>query len=227
MSDFYISASILSADLSRLGEEIVQVYLAGANYIHFDVMDNHFVPNLSFGPALCESLSNFLLKNDIKIKIDVHLMVTNPEKLVSSFASAGASIINFHPETSQDISLLVENIYKHKMMVGIVFNPDKEIEIPSDIISYIDMVTLMSVYPGFGGQKFIQSTMDKARIAKDIMKSSKCRGLLAVDGGVNENNIQELQANGIEYFVLGASLFKSQNYKSFLSAVRKTLSREN
>ncbi|MEE9422244.1 MAG: ribulose-phosphate 3-epimerase [Gammaproteobacteria bacterium] len=203
MSDFKIAPSILSADFARLGEEVDNVLKAGADIVHFDVMDNHYVPNLTIGPLVCDALR----KHGVTAEIDVHLMVKPVDALVPDFAKAGASYITFHPEGSEHIDRTLQLIKGEGCKAGLVFNPGTPLDCLQWVIDKIDMVLLMSVNPGFGGQSFIPATLDKLRAARKIIDDSGRDIRLEIDGGVKVNNIREIAEAGADTFVAGSAIF--------------------
>ncbi len=221
MKDFLIAPSILSADFARLGEEVNAVLAAGADVIHFDVMDNHYVPNLTIGPMVCKALRDF----QISAPIDVHLMVTPVDQLIQEFASAGADYISFHPEASYHVDRSLQLIRDQGCKSGLVFNPGSSIDCLQYLLDKIDVVLLMSVNPGFGGQKFIPSTLDKLRQVREIIDASGFPIRLEVDGGVSVNNIAEIAAAGADMFVAGSAIFNSADYADTISAMRAELER--
>jgi len=221
MKDFLIAPSILSADFARLGEEVNAVLAAGADVIHFDVMDNHYVPNLTIGPMVCKALRDF----QISAPIDVHLMVTPVDQLIQEFASAGADYISFHPEASYHVDRSLQLIRDQGCKSGLVFNPGSSIDCLQYLLDKIDVVLLMSVSPGFGGQKFIPSTLDKLRQVREIIDASGFPIRLEVDGGVSVNNIAEIAAAGADMFVAGSAIFNSADYADTISAMRAELER--
>ena len=203
-----ISASILSANFAYLADDVQAMLSAGVDTIHFDVMDFHYVPNLSMGPMVCQSLRDA----GITAPIDVHLMVENPEKYIEPFAKAGASIVTFHPETTGNVFELLQQIQQMGMQAGLVFNPDQAVLIDAAWFDYIDIVLLMSVYPGFGGQSFIPDVLDKIRSTRDFLDQNNSRARLAIDGGVKIDNAAGIVEAGSDYLVLGSGLFKADDY---------------
>src|ERR1700676_935562 len=203
-----ISPSILSADFARLGEEVKAVLAAGADWIHFDVMDNHYVPNLTIGPLVCEALR----KHGVTAPIDVHLMVTPVDRIVPDFAAAGATYISFHPEASEHIDRTIELIREHGCKPGLVFNPATPLEYLHNTLDKLDMVLLMSVNPGFGGQKFIPSALRKLAEARKRIDAIDRPVRLEIDGGVKVDNIQAIARAGADTFVAGSAIFGSKDY---------------
>ena len=217
----WIAPSILSADFARLGEEVDNVLAAGADIIHFDVMDNHYVPNLTIGPLVCEALRN----HGVKAPIDVHLMVTPVDQLIVDFAKAGASYITFHPEASQHIDRSLQLVRDSGCKSGLVFNPATPLHYLEYLLDKVDMVLLMSVNPGFGGQAFIESTLDKLAAARKIIDDSGLPIRLEIDGGVKIDNIKKIKSAGADTFVAGSAIFNSQDYQSTISAMRAEIAK--
>ncbi|MFK7793901.1 MAG: ribulose-phosphate 3-epimerase [Gammaproteobacteria bacterium] len=212
----WIAPSILSADFARLGEEVDNVLAAGADTVHFDVMDNHYVPNLTIGPLVCEALR----KHGVNAPIDVHLMVSPVDHLISDFAKAGASIITFHPEASEHIDRSLQLIRDLGCMSGLVFNPATPLHYLDYVLDKVDMVLLMSVNPGFGGQAFIESSLDKLKAARKIIDQSGLPIRLEIDGGVKVDNIGKIKAAGADTFVAGSAIFNSDDYQKTILAMR-------
>lgn len=219
MKDFWIAPSILSADFARLGEEVENVLAAGADVVHFDVMDNHYVPNLTIGPMVCKALRNY----GVTAPIDVHLMVKPVDRIIGDFIEAGASFITFHPEASEHIDRSLQLIRSAGLKAGLVLNPATSPECLKYVMDKLDMVLLMSVNPGFGGQKFIPNTLDKLREVRKLIDESGFDIRLEVDGGVTENNIAEIAAAGADMFVAGSAIFNKPDYKAVIDAMRAQL----
>jgi ribulose-phosphate 3-epimerase len=213
----WIAPSILSADFARLGEEVKNVLAAGADLIHFDVMDNHYVPNLTIGPMVCEALR----KHGITAPIDVHLMVKPVDRIVPDFAQAGATWITFHPEASDHVDRTIELIREHGCKPGLVFNPATPLNWLDHTIQKIDMVLIMSVNPGFGGQKFIPTALDKLRLARERIRASGREIRLEIDGGVKADNIEAIARAGADTFVAGSAIFGSKDYAATIAAMRE------
>ncbi len=215
----FIAPSILSADFARLGEEVTSVLKAGADIVHFDVMDNHYVPNLTIGPLVCEALR----KHGIEAPIDVHLMVKPVDRIIPDFASAGASYITFHPEGTEHIDRSLQLIRDCGCKAGLVFNPATPLSYLDYVMDKVDMILLMSVNPGFGGQKFIPSTLQKLREVRKRIDASGFDIRLEVDGGVKVDNIGEIKAAGADTFVAGSAIFNTPDYKTTIDAMRKEI----
>jgi len=213
----WIAPSILSADFARLGEEVQNVLAAGADLIHFDVMDNHYVPNLTIGPMVCEALR----KHGITAPIDVHLMVKPVDRIVPDFAQAGATWITFHPEASEHVDRTIELIREHGCKPGLVFNPATPLNWLDHTIHKIDMVLIMSVNPGFGGQKFIATALDKLRLARERIRASGREIRLEIDGGVKADNIEAIARAGADTFVAGSAIFGAPDYAATIAAMRR------
>jgi ribulose-phosphate 3-epimerase len=214
-----IAPSILSADFARLGDDVQAVLDAGADIVHFDVMDNHFVPNLTIGPLICEALRKY----GIEAPIDVHLMVEPVDRIIPDFAAAGASYITFHPEASRHIDRSLALIRDEGCKAGLVFNPATPLTCLEYVIDKVDMVLLMSVNPGFGGQKFIMAALDKLRAARKIIDASGLEIRLEIDGGVKVDNIGEIAAAGADTFVAGSAIFGSGDYAATIAAMKREI----
>ena len=219
LNDFWIAPSILSADFARLGDEVTNVINAGADVVHFDVMDNHFVPNLTIGPMVCEALR----KHGISTPIDVHLMVEPVDRIIPDFASAGASIITFHPEASTHIDRTLQLIRDEGCQAGLVFNPATPLHYLDYVMDKVDVILLMSVNPGFGGQSFISRTLDKLREVRQRIDASGRNIRLEVDGGVKVDNIAEIARAGADMFVAGSAIFNQPDYRQVIQAMRREL----
>ncbi len=221
MANFQIAPSILSADFARLGEEVETVLVAGADIVHFDVMDNHYVPNLTIGPMVCKALRDY----GITAPIDVHLMVSPVDDLIMQFADAGASYITFHAEASEHVDRSLQLIQNAGCKAGLVFNPATSLDAAKYVMDRLDMILLMSVNPGFGGQSFIPSTLDKLKEARQLISDSGQDILLEIDGGVKVDNIAEIAAAGADTFVAGSAIFNQPDYKAVIDQMRKELSK--
>lgn len=219
MADYKIAPSILSADFARLGDEVNAVLEAGADIVHFDVMDNHYVPNLTIGPMVCKALR----KHGITAPIDVHLMVKPVDRIIGDFIEAGASYITFHPEASEHIDRSLQMVRDGGCKSGLVFNPATPMHYLDHVMDKVDMILLMSVNPGFGGQKFIPGTLDKLREARKRIDESGLDIRLEIDGGVGINNIAEIAAAGADTFVAGSAIFNTDDYKATIDKMRAEL----
>ena len=211
-----IAPSILSADFARLGEEVRAIEKAGADLVHFDVMDNHYVPNLTIGPLVCEALR----KHGVTAPIDVHLMVKPVDRIVPDFARAGASLISFHPEASEHIHRTIQLIKSQGCQAGLVFNPATPLDVLKHVLDDLDLVLIMSVNPGFGGQSFIPSALQKLRAVRDMIDRSGRAVRLEVDGGVKPDNIGEIAAAGADTFVAGSAIFGQADYAEVVRRLR-------
>jgi len=221
MKQFLIAPSILSADFARLGEDTAKALEAGGDVVHFDVMDNHYVPNLTMGPAVLKSLRN----SGITAPIDVHLMVKPVDRIIPDFAEAGATYITFHPEASEHVDRSLQLIKSHGCKAGLVFNPATSLSYLEYVMDKLDVILLMSVNPGFGGQSFIPGTLDKLRQVRKIIDASGYDIRLEVDGGVKAENIGEIAAAGADMFVAGSAIFNQPDYRSVIDHMRSELAK--
>ena len=221
MADYKIAPSILSADFARLGEEVTQVLGDGADIVHFDVMDNHYVPNLTIGPLVCEALRN----HGVTADIDVHLMVKPVDRIIPDFAKAGATYITFHPEASEHIDRSLSLVRDSGCKSGLVFNPATPLDHLQYVLDKVDMILLMSVNPGFGGQSFIPQALPKLREARRMIDESGYDIRLEIDGGVKVNNIGEIAAAGADTFVAGSAIFGTDDYKATIDAMRAEIAK--
>ena len=217
--DNFIAPSILSADFAKLGEEVDNVLVAGADIVHFDVMDNHYVPNLTIGPLVCEALRS----HGVTAPIDVHLMVKPVDRIIPDFASAGASYITFHPEASDHVDRTIGLIKESGCKAGLVFNPATPLHYLEHTIEQLDMVLLMSVNPGFGGQSFIAHTLEKLKTVRKLIDAHGLATRLEIDGGVKIDNIKEIASAGADTFVAGSAIFNTENYKATIDKMRSEL----
>lgn len=221
MADFKIAPSILSADFARLGEEVDKVLESGADIVHFDVMDNHYVPNLTIGPMVCKALRDY----GITAPIDVHLMVSPVDDLIGQFADAGATYITFHPEASLHVDRSLQLIKNAGCKAGLVFNPAASLDAAKYVLDKLDMILLMSVNPGFGGQSFIPGTLDKLKEARALIDGNNLDCRLEIDGGVKVDNIAEIAAAGADTFVAGSAIFNQPDYKAVIDQMRQELAK--
>ncbi|ARD24164.1 MULTISPECIES: ribulose-phosphate 3-epimerase [Shewanella] len=221
MRPFLIAPSILSADFARLGDDVKAVLDAGADVVHFDVMDNHYVPNLTIGPMVCQALRDYGITADI----DVHLMVKPVDRIIPDFAKAGASIITFHPEATEHLDRSLQLIKESGCKAGLVFNPGTPLHYLDHVMDKLDVILLMSVNPGFGGQSFIPSTLDKLKQVREKIDASGFDIRLEVDGGVKVDNIAEIAAAGADMFVAGSAIFNQPDYKTVVDEMRTELAK--